>query len=261
MTLSSTVGNTQLLQSLMVTSANALTVPAVTTTGDIQLNAQNAVTLNGAVNVGSGTVAINANTDGAGNQSFTMAAGSSITTTDATANAVQINVNGAGGGTGTAATRRYHHRFRWYAHSGNQHRWKRHGRRHHTNGRDDAQRRHGDNQPTTPAITGANIGSSGSNILTTAGTISASTGTSGVFITESDGANFTATASGRRRGRLTSTTGALNIAGATSTAREPSRSRQRRSISIPRLRDRSPDVKACNGSRQPHGELRRQRAT
>ena len=67
-TLSGAVGGTQALQSLTVTSANALTVPAVTTTGDIQLNAQNAVTLNGAVNAGTGTVTINANTDGTGAQ-------------------------------------------------------------------------------------------------------------------------------------------------------------------------------------------------
>ena len=70
-TLGGAVGGTQALQSLTVTSANALTLPAVTTSSDIQLNAQNAVTLNGAVNAGSGTVTIAANKDGAGAESFT----------------------------------------------------------------------------------------------------------------------------------------------------------------------------------------------
>ncbi len=74
-----------------------------TTTGNISINSPNTVSLSGAVNAGSGTVTINANTDGAGNQAFTMNAGSSITTTNTTAGAVQINVNAAGGGTGTAA--------------------------------------------------------------------------------------------------------------------------------------------------------------
>ncbi len=104
-TLSGAVGGTQSLQNLTVTNSNVLTVPAVTTTGDIQLNAQNAVTLTGAVNAGSGTVTINANSNGAGAESFTMNAGSSITTTDASANAVRINVNATGGGTGAAALR------------------------------------------------------------------------------------------------------------------------------------------------------------
>ena len=53
-TLSGAVGGTQALQNLTVTNSNALTLPAVTTTGDIQLNAQNAVTLNEAVNAGAG---------------------------------------------------------------------------------------------------------------------------------------------------------------------------------------------------------------
>ncbi len=104
-TLSGAVGGTQSLQNLTVTNSNVLTVPAVTTTGDIQLNAQNTVTLTGAVNAGSGTVTINANSNGAGAESFTMNAGSSITTTDASANAVRINVNATGGGTGAAALR------------------------------------------------------------------------------------------------------------------------------------------------------------
>jgi len=57
----------------------------------------------GAINAGSGTVSIAANADGAGTQSFAMTAASSITTINTSANAVKINVNAAAGGTGTAA--------------------------------------------------------------------------------------------------------------------------------------------------------------
>ena len=187
-----------------------------TTGGDISINSPNNVTLSGAVNAGSGTVAINANTDGAGNQSFTMAAGSSITTTDATANAVQINVNAVSGGTGRAALRDITTgsggTLTVATNTGGN-----------ATGGDITQTAAtllnvgaGTINLTTPAITGVNIGSSGANILTTAGTITASTGTSGVFITESDGANVTATATGGGAINLTSTTGALTIAGATS---------------------------------------------
>ena len=76
-----------------------------TTTGNITLNSRNTISLSGAVNAGSGTVSINANTDGAGAQGFTMNAGSSIATTNSGANAVQIVVNSPTGGTGAASLR------------------------------------------------------------------------------------------------------------------------------------------------------------
>ncbi len=104
-TLPSTVGETQALGALTVSSANTMTVSAVTTTGNIVANAQNGITLNGAIDAGLGTVTIAANQDGAGAEGFSMAAGSSIATTNATAGAVTINVNAAGGGTGAAALR------------------------------------------------------------------------------------------------------------------------------------------------------------
>lgn len=77
----------------------------LTTTGNITLNSRNTISLSGAVNAGSGTVSINANTDGAGAQGFTMNAGSSIATTNSGANAVQIVVNSPTGGTGAASLR------------------------------------------------------------------------------------------------------------------------------------------------------------
>ncbi|TKB65028.1 MAG: filamentous hemagglutinin N-terminal domain-containing protein [Nitrospira sp.] len=76
-----------------------------TTTGNITLNSRNTVSLSGAVNAGSGTVSINANSDGALAQGFTMNAGSSIATTNIGVNAVSINVNGAAGGTGAVSLR------------------------------------------------------------------------------------------------------------------------------------------------------------
>ena len=190
-TLSGAVGGTQSLQNLTVTNSNVLTVPAVTTTGDIQLNAQNTVTLTGAVNAGSGTVTINANSNGAGAESFTMNAGSSITTTDASANAVRINVNATGGGTGAAALRGITTgsggTLTVATNTGGN-----------TTGGDITQTAGtllnvgtGTINLTTPAIAGANIGCSGGTpILTTAGTITASTGTSGIFVSNQTGVDL-----------------------------------------------------------------------
>ncbi len=76
-----------------------------TTTGNISINSRNTVTLSGAANAGSGTVSINANSDGAGAEGFTMNAGSSIATTNSGASAVQIVVNSPAGGTGAASLR------------------------------------------------------------------------------------------------------------------------------------------------------------
>ena len=58
-------------------------------------------------------------------------------------------------------------------------------------------------------------------MLTTAGTVTAAAGSGGVFITETNGANFTATATGAGPISLTSTTGVLGVTGATSTGSGP----------------------------------------
>jgi hypothetical protein len=72
----------------------------------VTLASGDAITLSANVGgAGSGTVTVNTNTNGAGADNFTMAAGSSITTTNATGSAVAINVNAATGGTGGAALR------------------------------------------------------------------------------------------------------------------------------------------------------------
>jgi filamentous hemagglutinin family protein len=220
-TLSSGSGNIALAIGPSATapfSPGNITARTLTTTGgSILLDSPNAATLSGAVDAGSGTVTIAANKDGSGSQAFTMAAGSSITTTNATANAVQINVNAPGGGTGAAALRSITTgsggTLTVATNTGGN-----------VTGGDITQTAAtllnvgtGTLSLTTPAIASANIGSSGANIRTTAGTITASSGTSGVFITESDGADFTATATGAGAIRLTSATGPLAIAGPTST--------------------------------------------
>ena len=89
-----------------ITTGNGnISLQNVTTNGNLLVSSRNTVTLIGAVNAGSGTVSMNANSDGAGAQNFTMNAGSSIATTNTGANAVQVIVNAPTGGTGAASLR------------------------------------------------------------------------------------------------------------------------------------------------------------
>jgi hypothetical protein len=82
-------------------TGNNISAQGIATTGNITVTGQNAVTLNGAVNATAATISISANSDGAGAQSFSMAAGSSIATTNNTTSAIAVTV----GGTGNAAIR------------------------------------------------------------------------------------------------------------------------------------------------------------
>lgn len=70
--------------------------------GGINLSSPGAITLNNSLFTDTGTVMIQANTDGSGGQNFAMNSGSSITTNNA---AVNINVNTATGGSGNATIR------------------------------------------------------------------------------------------------------------------------------------------------------------
>jgi hypothetical protein len=92
---------------LVAVQSSASVPPAVTEPGAGIWSATRSqfsgVTLNGAIDAGAAPVAIQANTDGAGAQGFTMAAASTITTTDAGPGAVAIDVNAGGGGTGGRA--------------------------------------------------------------------------------------------------------------------------------------------------------------
>ncbi|HLX61924.1 MAG TPA: autotransporter-associated beta strand repeat-containing protein, partial [Planctomycetota bacterium] len=83
-----------------------LTGNVMTATGNINLSSGDGLSVNGNVNAGSGTIALVANADGAGADSFLQnATGSTISTTNPSATAVSITVNTAGGGTGDAQIR------------------------------------------------------------------------------------------------------------------------------------------------------------
>ena len=255
-TLSGAVGGTQSLQNLTVTNSNALTIPAITTTGDIQLNAQNAVTLNGAVNAGSGTVTINANSNGAGAESFTMNAGSSITTTDASANAVRINVNATGGGTGAAALRSITTgsggTLTVATNTGGN-----------TTGGDITQTAGtllnagtGTINLTTPAIVGANIGAAATPILTTAGTIAASAGTTRcVYHGERRGEFFCDGERSRPGWADEHDGGADHCRGNLYRLGSDHVGGEHGQYQCPAYEHRSPDVAACDGGRESHREL------
>jgi hypothetical protein len=75
----------------------------LTSVGAITVHAENAVSINaGSIDSGDATVSISANQDGAGTEAFTMASGSSITTTSNALPAISIRVNSAAGGSGDA---------------------------------------------------------------------------------------------------------------------------------------------------------------
>ncbi|MCL4206325.1 MAG: hypothetical protein KJ000_27905 [Pirellulaceae bacterium] len=200
----------------LTTDAIAFNTATVDTVGAVQLQAQNAVTLNAGLNAGSSTIAIAANQDGAGAEGFSQTAGT-IQTTNASASAVAIDVNAAGGGAGSAALGDIS--------SG-------------SGGTITVSTATGGNASggsitqtaltllnagtgtvalSTPTTGASGIGTAADNIRTTAGTVTATTGSAGVFITETDGAGFTATATGAGDVRLTNIAGTLNVAGATTT--------------------------------------------
>jgi autotransporter-associated beta strand protein len=82
-----------------------LATATVTATAAVSISANNAVTLNAALDASSSTVTIQANQDGAGGDGFTQNAGGNIMTTNDTASAVSIEVNTSGGGSGDAVIR------------------------------------------------------------------------------------------------------------------------------------------------------------
>jgi hypothetical protein len=107
-TLTSAVGGTEALGSLTVSSSNTVTAAAVTTSGNIVLNSQNALSLAGAVNAGTGTITLtggsivqNANVSTAGTGTITATATTGpITMADGT---ISSTAAGTGDITYTAA--------------------------------------------------------------------------------------------------------------------------------------------------------------
>lgn len=177
---------------------------------NVTFNSLNTITINPTANnisVGAALIQMNANQDGTGAQGYATTTGALITTL-AGGTGIQIKVNN-GGGTGGANVGDLT-----------------------TGGADisiNVETAGGDITQdastllttTTGTITfsGDDIGTSAANMLTQAATITANggAGTGGTFITESDGASFTATATTSSIISLTSTTGTLTIGGATST--------------------------------------------
>lgn len=180
---------------VVLTAGNSITIGSTASSaistlgGDFTATAQNTVTLSTGVNPGTidvdgGKVTINANQDGAGAQAFTMAVGSSISSDSTASDAVSISVNSAVGGTGAATLRSITTGNGGSiqvttATGGN------------TTGTDitlaagTLDTGSGTISLTTPQITGNNIGTSGAPIQIVASQLSATTGTSGVFITNS----------------------------------------------------------------------------
>jgi filamentous hemagglutinin family protein len=196
--------------------------PTSTGSGNITLSSGDAVALNANVGGGgSGTVTINANTNGAGAEGFTQSGAASITTTDATTNAVRVNVNAAAGGTGGATlgnvTTGSGGRITVATNTGGNLT----GGSIDQNGGGLLDTGTGSVILTTPTAGASEIGTAGVPIRTTANTITATAGAGGVFVTETDGAAFTVTATGAGPISLASTAGTLTLAGATSSGTGP----------------------------------------
>ncbi len=170
-------------------TGNLSTSGAVTTTGSgaITLSATDALTLGAALGSGTaGDVTLNANTAGADAAGFTQSGGSSITTGSTGAGAVAINVNSAANGTGGAALRDV------TTGAG--------GTITVTTGAGGGTGGGSITQTagtllstgatgTVSLATGAStsgIGASGAPVLTTTGTLTATTGSGGLFVTETD---------------------------------------------------------------------------
>jgi hypothetical protein len=90
----------------VVNTAGTLTIGGASTfgSGPVSLSSGDGIAINAALGDlnSSGTVSIAANTDGAGNQGFTMSSSGSIRTLDASGAAFSLTVNTASGGTGDA---------------------------------------------------------------------------------------------------------------------------------------------------------------
>ena len=188
-----------------------------TASGNVTLSSADDVTISAAVNAGSGSVLINANTAGADGAGFTQNAGGSIATASTANNAVFINVNSAANGSGSAVLRDISTGSGGTiaastAIGGS------------TAGGSITQTSGVLNTGTgsillsTPTGGASSIGTSGAPIQTNADSILVQSGAGGIFVTEATGASFFApNAAGAGNIALTSTTGTLTVSGAAST--------------------------------------------
>ena len=190
-------------------------------TDSVTLSSADGVEIANILNAGAGTVAVSANTVDAGNEGFAMTGAGQITTTNTTASAVKILVNTAAAavnGMGTAALQNITvgngGTITVNTSQGNA-----------TGGSiSQAALTLLDAGATgtvalTTGATMAGIGTGAANILTKAGVVTANTGSGGIFITDSVGADVTLNAAGAG-GKIsfTSMTGLLRVAGASGNA-------------------------------------------
>ena len=206
------------LTAVGVTSVDSLTVNQAITSGggNIALTADDHMTLNANVSAGAGTVTINTNSDLGAIGNFTMAAGTSITTTNTSATAVQVTLNNSDSGNSNATLNNI------------------------TTGSGGtitvtASPRAGTGGSITQLPGGVldvgtgtvalstqsgvatGIGTAANPITTTAGTVTANSGNTGVFVRETDGANMSATATNAGQVYLGNQSGTLTVNAATST--------------------------------------------
>ena len=200
------------LGTFTIVSGNQVDLKQTVTSSTIAITAANAV--NVASLDSTGTITISANQDGSGDEGFTQAASStassSIRTTNTSDAAVSITVNTIAGGTGNATLRQIttgnggtitvqSHRGSIVQASGG------------------LAVGPGTVDLATDSAAAAGIGASDANIQTTAGTVKAAAGSLGVFITESDDAAFTATATGAGPVSIANNAHTLKIAGPSGT--------------------------------------------
>ncbi|MDX1901007.1 MAG: hypothetical protein SFW66_03255 [Gammaproteobacteria bacterium] len=178
-TLSNTISSTSGALNVTLIGDSLTLNSAVTTNGGNFLSTiQNAITLANTINTAAGTVSLNANQDGAGSQGISMNAGSSITTTNTLASAINLNVNTNLGGTGGAALRDMTTgsggtiNIQTNSTGGNI-----------TMAAGTLNVGAGTISLTTPQTSGKSIGTSTANLTINASNLSATTGSSGIFIT------------------------------------------------------------------------------
>ncbi|MCA9245959.1 MAG: choice-of-anchor D domain-containing protein [Planctomycetales bacterium] len=89
------VGGSGALAELLVESGT-LATKSITTTGNVNLDSENEITIDGAVDAGVGNIRVRANLDNVGAENLTMAVGSSLTTTNESKFAITLSADGIG---------------------------------------------------------------------------------------------------------------------------------------------------------------------
>lgn len=175
-------GNVTITAGDTIATGNATIGDISTSGGDLTIDAQQAVTINGDINVGSGKVNIAANLSGTGTNNFNLASGSITTTSTSSSpnSGITIEVNTASGGSGNAIlagniTTGNGGRINISTNNSSSG-----GSITQTAGTLDVG--NGRIDLAVPTTSASGIASSGTPLTTTAGTINLTTGTGGAFI-------------------------------------------------------------------------------